>query len=280
MSIRKILVPLSGDSGDTIALDAAAMLASRHNGEIEALHVRASGQAALPFIGDTVSGAVIEEIIDRIEDESEQRAKAAADSFAAWKDKASLPDGCEANYVQASGDRDGELAAHARCNDMIVMRSPSSEDDAGLAADIETVLLGSGRPLLLVPKKVSEGFATKVILAWNDSVESARAMAAAMPLIEGADAVTVAAVRVDADGTPDLNPVVHLARSHGAEANASIIDADGQEISDVLVQHTKRHAGALLVMGAYSHNRLKEQVLGGVTQDILDFTEVPVLLIH
>lgn len=202
----------------------------------------------LPFISDTVSGAVIEEIIDRIEEESEQRVKAATNEFKVWKDKASLPEGCDAVYAQASGDRDGELARHARCNDIAIMRAPSSEDDAGLAADIETILLGSGRPLLLVPGKVFDSLATKVILAWNDSIESARATAAAMPIMELADAVTVVAVRTDPDDNPDLDTVVNLAKVLGAKVYATIIDADGQEISDVLIQHTKRHEGTLLVM--------------------------------
>ncbi len=68
--------------------------------------------------------------------------------------------------------------------------------------------------------------------------------------------------------------------AHGAVADTSVIDAGTEEISNILIQHTRRHDGALLVMKANSHSRLREQVLGGVTQDILDYTEVPVLLVH
>ena len=75
MSIRKILVPLSGKDGDAIALDAAARLAAQFEAGIEGLHVSASSDAALTFLGDTASGAGIEDILDRIEEEAEKNAR-------------------------------------------------------------------------------------------------------------------------------------------------------------------------------------------------------------
>ena len=81
MSIRKILVPLSGNDGDALALDAATHLANKLGARIEGLHVQASGDAALPFLSDTASGAVIEEILDRIEAESEGLAEKAESGF-------------------------------------------------------------------------------------------------------------------------------------------------------------------------------------------------------
>jgi nucleotide-binding universal stress UspA family protein len=36
----------------------------------------------------------------------------------------------------------------------------------------------------------------------------------------------------------------------------------------------------LLVMGAYSHSRLRETILGGVTRDVLRNMNVPVLMAH
>ena len=190
------------------------------------------------------------------------------------------PDSSEAICVRATGDRDAILASHARCSDLIVTRAPQNEDDAGLVADIEGALMGNGRPILLVPKTVDDAFASKANVAWNDSIESARAVSAAMPILKAADSVTVAAVRVHVGDAPDLDPVVDLLKAHGATADATIIDAADREISDVLIEHARRHLGTVLIMGAYSHSWLKEQVFGGVTQDTLDYTEVPVLLVH
>ena len=79
-------------------------------------------------------------------------------------------------------------------------------------------------------------------------------LAAAMPLLEAADSVTVAAVRLSADDTFDLEPVADWIKAHGAKAGTSIIDAGNEEISDVLIQHARRHDGALL-----GHGRIQSQ---------------------
>ena len=125
MSIRKILVPLTGNNGDALALDAATYMANKLGARITGLHVRSSGDAALPFLGDTASGAVIEGIFDRIEAEAESLAKKAESAFRTWADKAALPGGVAPSYIEASGDRDGLLATHARRCDLIVVRGPA-----------------------------------------------------------------------------------------------------------------------------------------------------------
>jgi len=287
MTLKSILVPMMGNAQDTIALDAAAALTLRFGAHLEALHISSTGDNALPFLGESTSGAVIEEIITRIESEAEALAAKAKSVFEDWAKEAKIPQGklsddatATLSFTQITGDRDAILAARARSSDLVVFRAPQTEDDAGLSADIEVVLMESGRPLILVPKKVTDDFANKAFVAWNDSVESARAASAALPLLKKADSVTVAAVRHNNDATPDLEGISALLSAHGADVGTTTIDADDKEISDVLVEHVRRHEGAILVMGAYSHSRLREQVLGGVTQDILDFTEVPVMLVH
>lgn len=279
MSIRKILVPVNGDAGDKTALDAAAGVAAQMHARVCALHVKTSGDAALPFMGDTVSGAVIDDIIDRIEIEAEARSEKAAANFDKWRNDGHAGTG-ESDFLQETGDRDTLLSRHARCSDLVVMKAANDESAAAAAADIETVLLSGGRPILLVPDAITDDFANKVVVGWNDSVESARALAAAMPFIEAADAVTLVSVQREGEDGADLAPVAAYLSNHNVEASTTVIDPKDLEISDALVEHARRHHGTLLVMGAYSHSRLKEQILGGVTQDILDLTEVPVLLVH
>ena len=279
MSIRKILVPVNGDAADQTALDAAAGVAAQLSAHVSALHVKASGDAALPFMGDTVSGAVIDDIIDRIEIEAEARLQKAQANFDDWQGNGHAGSG-QSTFIKESGDRDTHLSRHARCSDLVVMKAANDEDGAAAAADIETVLVSGGRPVLLVPDAVSGDFANKGVVAWNDSVESTRALAAAMPFLEAADAVTLVSVQKDGDDGADLAPVAAYLGAHDVDASTRVIDPKDLEISDALVEHVRRHQGTLLVMGAYSHSRLKEQILGGVTQDILDLTEVPVLLVH
>lgn len=287
MSIKSILVPLTGLDADRHALDAAAKLARRWDAHIDALHIRADGNAALPFLGDTASGALIEEIIDRIEKDASERAKKARADFGRWREGAKIADrespkgdGPSCAFIDASGGRDTLLGEYGRCADITVFHSASARDNTSVAADIETVLMSSGRPLLLVPTEVAADFGAKAVVAWNDSVESANAVAAAMPLLLRADSVTVVAVAEEDNEATDLSGMERYLAWHGIKATAAVIEAGERPISEVLMERARRQEGAILVMGAYTHSRFREQVLGGVTQDVLDFAEVPVLMIH
>ena len=51
-------------------------------------------------------------------------------------------------------------------------------------------------------------------------------------------------------------------------------------IADALLSRVSDLGADLLVMGAYSHSRLRERILGGVTRQILAQMTVPVLMAH
>lgn len=286
MSIKSILVPLTGLEADRHALDAAARLARRWDAHVDALHIRADGNAALPFLGDTASGALIEDIIDRIEKDATDRAKKARAGFAAWRDASGLAerekpggDGPSCAFIDTSGGRDVLLGEYSRCADVTIFNGSAARDNASVAADIETVLMSSGRPLLLVPADVADDFGSKAVVAWNDSVESASAVGAAMPMLLRADSVTVVTVAEKNEAT-DLSGIERYLAWHGIKAVAAAVEASGRPISEVLMERARRHESAILVMGAYTHSRFREQVFGGVTQDVLDLAEVPVLMVH
>ncbi len=285
--MKKILVPLSGRDSDNIALETALSIARRFGSHIEVLHVRPDAERTLPYIGETVSGPLIEEIIDKLDADADSAAKGADEAFEAWRGKAGIAaatapgnDGPTCEFVACHGGRDAMIAARARTADLTIFRAPGANDTPGAYADVEAALMASGRPLMLAPDKLDEALASKVVVAWNDSVESARAVAAAMPFIEGADAVTVIAVREDKDAQVDLDGIRNHLAWHGVEATTDVVDAKDRIVGDVLMERAARHKGALLVMGGYTHSRLREQVFGGVTQDILELSEVPVLMVH
>ncbi|HWT97658.1 MAG TPA: universal stress protein, partial [Terriglobales bacterium] len=47
-----------------------------------------------------------------------------------------------------------------------------------------------------------------------------------------------------------------------------------------LLQAAAEQQAGLMVMGAYSHGRLRQMVLGGVTRDMIHHAGLPVLLAH
>ena len=67
---------------------------------------------------------------------------------------------------------------------------------------------------------------------------------------------------------------------HGVHAEVSVLARDLPRVSDVLTRHAMDTDADLLVMGAYGHSRFREAILGGSTRNMLEKTEIPVLMAH
>lgn len=173
-----------------------------------------------------------------------------------------------------------QLIARARTSDLIVL-APSGEF-ASMCYDVmRAVVFTSGRPVVLVPEKSRKPAAwKKITVAWDGSAPAARALGDAMPLIERADAVEVVCVLPEEGKSPGGAPLAaHLAR-HCGLVNLSEIPLLHGDVGKTLRAHAVKTEADLIVMGAWSHSRLWEMVLGGATQDVLDNIETPTLLSH
>jgi nucleotide-binding universal stress UspA family protein len=75
--------------------------------------------------------------------------------------------------------------------------------------------------------------------------------------------------------------VLAYLRCHGIGATAQVVAPELRSVGDTLLAAGAEHEDGLLVMGAYSHSRLREMLLGGATRHILKNASArPVLLAH
>jgi nucleotide-binding universal stress UspA family protein len=182
----------------------------------------------------------------------------------------------------------GEVATlHARYADIAIVGQADPEtDELGSTSDLpERIVLGSGRPILVVPyagtfKTVGQ----RVLVAWNAGREATRAVNDALPLLTTASKVTVLAInpRAGLHGhgeVPGADIALHLAR-HGVRAEAASLTSDDVDVGALLLSQAADLDADLIVMGAYGHSRMRELVLGGATREILGTMTVPVLLAH
>ncbi len=168
----------------------------------------------------------------------------------------------------------GEVASLcARYSDLAVIGQTDPEGPtAGSARDLpERMLLGSGRPALVVPYAGRfDSIGQRVLVAWNGSREATRAVNDALPLLERASRVIVLSVNPPDPGSgrgapPGADIALHLAR-HGVRAEASAVTTEDVRVDDMLLSQASDVNADLLVMGAYGHSRLGELVLGGATR--------------
>jgi nucleotide-binding universal stress UspA family protein len=179
-----------------------------------------------------------------------------------------------------------ELIQLAGAADLAVLGQYPGDDSDGVTwLRPDHVVLGAGRPALVVPYAGTfERVGRRVLIAWDGSREANRALHDALPLIGGAEAVTVmhlGAQRADLDrDRPRLERIVrHLGR-HGVKARPEESPLGGIPISDALLSRAADLAADMIVAGAYHHSPLRESLLGGVSRDLLDHMTAPVLMSH
>jgi nucleotide-binding universal stress UspA family protein len=149
---------------------------------------------------------------------------------------------------------------------------------------VEGVLFGSGRHLFLVPnRKPAKTPFEHIVVAWNGSRESARALAEALPYLHKATQVTV--VVVDEEPPMELQAVLgtdavnHL-KHHEINAVLHHIRMRDADIGATLIAEARRLKADLIVMGAYGHSRVREWLLGGATYALLHKAPIPLLVAH
>lgn len=146
----------------------------------------------------------------------------------------------------------------------------------------EKLLLASGAPLLIVPNAwEGETIGNKILIGWNATREARRAVLDAMAFLVAAESVTVLVIDPDEEHQHgedrDSNVAMCLDR-HGAHVDLEQRTSRGFSIPAVLLGYAEQSASDLLVVGAYSHARLKERLLGGTTRTLLAKTPMPTLM--
>jgi nucleotide-binding universal stress UspA family protein len=171
-----------------------------------------------------------------------------------------------------------ETLYDARHYDVVVM----ARDDELSPERIKSVLMRSGRPLLLAPPKPVAAIGRKVAIAWKAGPEAARALTAASSILPRAERVDILCASESAAGD-DRVSAEYLAKQlrwHGVQAQVHVDYENSRPSSGRIRQMAYDCDADLLVMGAYGHSRMQEFVFGGCTRDILSDCAVPVLMLH
>ena len=286
MTIKSILVPLPDPQFATTTLKAAFTVAAQFDAHIEALHARADARmVAAAYMSDNMAGPMIEQVMKDTETQSEQNARKTRDAFekacaaakVRYAEKPGRTPGVTAAWREDTGEEDQLLRRYGRVADLIVLPRPSGDLDVGIRLSLEAALMETGRPLLLIPPKTAK-VGSNIAIAWNGSTEAARAVGEAKPFLENAKKVTILTA---AEKNVDFNPegLQSFLAWHGVKAGIEKVRVRG-DVSKALLSTATRVGADLLVMGAYSHSRVREMILGGVTRHVLNEATMPTLMAH
>ena len=279
MSIKSILLLLDDSTACEKRLKVGMDLARRFEAHLTGLYV-----IPTPSIIYGAPHAPVTEIESEIQ-RSQERGQKAIAAFEALASKEAI--NVESRLVNAMGEAVSDVAAlHGRYADLLILGQNDPNDLRSLGIGVvESTLLGSGRPSLFIPYiGLQSPMLEHVVVAWDASQESTRALHDALPFMVLAKKVTVLVVnpRIGPNGhgeQPGADIAQALAR-HGIDVTVQDDQVDRIAIGEAILSRLSDLQAGMLVMGAYGHARLRELILGGVTDTILREMTVPVLMSH
>jgi nucleotide-binding universal stress UspA family protein len=285
MAIRTILAPVAGTAIDERVMATAFKLAKTFDAHLEALFVAAEPQDAIPIVGEGMSGLIIEEMIEAATKDTEKREARGKESFAAAVKQSGVEEASAPTadvkptcvWRKESGREDETVARRGRLFDLVVIGRDPKEAAASLTFD--AALMETGRPILVAPERVPATIGEKVMIAWNGGMEAARAVTSAMPMLRNAKEVTIVSVGEVPYGRACAKALAEQFSWHGVDA-AVVESTETGQIANTLISEAEKCGADTIVLGAYSHSRFKEMILGGVTQDMLAKCALPLWIMH
>ena len=282
--MKTILVPAEDHDSMAAVLQAAWLVARRFDSYVEGFAVQ---PAASDFVAvDPLSSLTMPQIADS-DAQIERDTRQLFESFMASNNVPPAPPPFPPQrarlsyaWMRPGGAPDTFIGSYGRLFDLIVLGRPGRAPQNPRMEPLEAALFESGRPVLIASSEPPKELGRNVLVAWNGSTEQARTNAFAMPVLRGADEVTV--LTVEGGMTPGPSgdeAALHLVRN-GVPATAVTVAPAGRTTGEAILDHAKSHGCDLLVKGAYAQSRLRQMMFGGATRHILANATLPVLMAH
>ena len=255
-------------------------MGEKFSAQVMGLFVQAPA-LVIPLVDDFVS---VEEVRTIAATAQERRCEAAAKAKSAFKAVAERFPHVESAYRSATGDVEASFVRHGRLADVSVVAPPDPLEDGFWGSsywlDVQNAtLFRSGRPVLLVPPQAAQPNFETVVIAWRQSLEAARAIAAAQPFMAMARKVYLFTIDDGTKAVTSLREAEEYLSLHYNEVRSEVVSGEPHRVGKLLLAQAVRLEG-LLVMGAFSHWRWQERLLGGVTDYVLREASTPVLMMH
>lgn len=274
--MRVIFVPVADRPECTRALQAAFDLGHRLGASVMGCHIRPhrySEVALSPGFPDAIWRK-----------KSTKKAPAAANALfreiAAANDypvRRHPSDSAAAHWSERVGAPGKIMGIAGPLADLIVVSRPTKPQTV---ADMfmRAALFESARPVLLLPPKNRRLVGRRVCIAWDQGKEAAMSVAAAIPLLQQADAVTIVSCGSEFRSGPKAAQLADYLLYWGVTAER--IAARGRRVEAELLAACKDSRADLLISGAYSHSRWRERLFGGTTEYLIRKARMPVFMLH
>ena len=286
--MKLMMVPVTDTDEGWQALRVALTIARRFDGHADAVFIQPHNEVEVREFLPAVDKSLREEWIERAREHMASQLRQAHNTFdeiaavfdVAVQDQPQAAGPPSARWQVNEGDMPDIVSMRASVYDAVVFAHPVGKAHGDWRPSVEAALFSAGRPVLIAPSTGIEMVGETVLVGWNRSAQSARAMIGAMPFLTRASRVVILSIATGAKEGPSAEDAARLLSWHGIAAEVEEIPPEDGPVAETILAKGRQVGADLVVIGAYSHSRFREIILGGVTQHVLRHAEVPVLMAH
>lgn len=292
MAIRSILVPVDGSPASIDTLNMAVIVASRFGAHLDALHiVHSSMEPVYSHLSDRIPSSMRQSLTDQAMDAAREHADEVKAQFEKF---------CQEHGVEISNKPSGEVTVSASwtevirndvaqtlirrglLSDVVVVSRPNEDKSkirrSPVGENLEAIMMGTGRPVLIVPPKCDCAPAKHIAIGWNESQEASRALSQSMPWLSQMEKVTI---MVSKKREERVTRVVDYLAWHGIDnVDVVLLDGKGKSVGQGMLNICEEVGADVLTVGGFSHSRARELLFGGVTRHLLSHATIPILMVH
>jgi len=286
MTVKKIMVPMRGEPRETGVLDHALALARCCAAHIDVVHARppASELLSQSMMVTQATRRSVQQLAEQEANERERRARQLFEAYCKAHDLPQAGTPAEAagqvtiSWHERPGSHNTVVGLWGRLADVVAIAQPRRDGDPRHDHQtVEAALFHSGKLVLLCPPvPVGPSLGAHIAIAWNGATEAARLVTTAMPLLQNAGTVSILQVK---DGSPELSAadLMDYLAWWGIEAGVHEFRHE-RSIGRELYSNAAAIGADVMLMGAYGHSRSREIILGGASREVIDGSDLPVLL--
>jgi nucleotide-binding universal stress UspA family protein len=290
MAIKSILCIFDGSQDELRAASNALELAKIFKAQVRFLHISHDPNSYKDVYES--SFVTTPELIKKVDQENKIRLKEAKKQVASLIKKHNIDtkkmvgSSASAKFINKTGYPNAIISSEGRASDIIVLGNDVKTTDNMRRYYVMAAVFNTGRPVLFLPlanNPKQNNWKDKVVsIAWDGSLESARAIYGALPILERAKSLNIltANEKKKESNTEAQNAMNEYFMAHGLKPHYITLDCKGSSVTKAISSKAKELKTDLLVMGSYGHSRFRELILGGFTLDMLENTDMPLLLAH
>ncbi len=287
--MRSITIPVADRMECICALDTTFKLGKSLNADIVGYHVQPGKDTPIDIhSGELWAGAALVSPVWTIDNDEEIK-KSAANAKALFERMAKKhaypistrhgsPEKPCAIFKTREGDPGALFASVGPLHDLIVVSRPPKKGGQKAYSIMVSALLDASTPVLLLPQEKVNLSTNNIAIAWNGGRAEALLVHETLPLLKTAKKVTLLTVGKQSGKGPTGEEMCSYLSAHGIKARAQV--AKGKNAGKALEQAADDQKADLLLCGAYTRGRIREMIIGGVTEYLINKSERPIVMLH